>query len=427
MNLDFEEFIDDFVSETLEHLRQTESLLLSLESADEATAAEAVQGVFRCVHSVKGTAGFVGLHRINELAHATENVLDLIRGSQIDPDSEVIDALLKSIDQLRMMAENARDSSQIDVTELVQTLHAVSIRSIDRSPDNKATESENCDLLVAESDPVDRPAPTTSTSEQASARTATNLCSSVTVRIPVAALDRLTQIVSELRSGQDRLHSAVAIRGDQHLAKLSAELERLIGELQETMQQSTMQPIGSVFSRFTRVVRDLAVMLNKQCELVIDGADLTIQKTLAEAIVDPLSHLVRNALDHGLEMKEVRFRSGKPATGRIALSASRRNGKLCIEIQDDGAGISARNIKSKAVAKGIITESQASEMPDSQALRLIFAPGFSTAAQVTSISGRGVGMDVVLTNIEKLGGVVEIETCEGNGTTIRLLLPQSNV
>lgn len=423
MNLDFEEFIDDFVSETLEHLRQTESLLLSLESANEDLAADALQSVFRCVHSVKGTSGFVGLHRINEVAHATENVLDLIRGSQLDPDSDVINALLKSIDQLRVMAENARGSSQIDVTEIVQVLNEVSSRASTPTTESVDAEIEIAELPADAGDTAKSPKDVAAVQKPTANLAAASSCQIATVRVPVAALDRLTQLAADLRSGHERMHTEAAVRGDERLSALSTEVHRLITELQHTIRLTTLQPIGNVFSRFTRVVRDLAVMLNKQCELRIDGADLTIPKALAEAIVDPLSHLVRNALDHGLEMSDVRVRRGKNPVGQLVLAASDRDGKLCIEIQDDGAGISASKVKSKAIAQGIISNAQALQMPDAQALRLIFAPGFSTAPQITSISGRGVGMDVVLTNIERLGGQVEIETTEGIGTTIQLLLP----
>ncbi len=446
MSLEFDDLIDEFVTEALEHLGDVESLLLSLETAGPEVATKAIQNVFRAVHSVKGAAAFLGLTRVNELAHSAENVLNLIRNNELAPNTQIIDVLLRSIDQLRGMVSNARESNTVEVAELVQILDKIANQSLESNGEEViAPELElaahQADEQVAESpEPVSQielPAqtvkPTKSTPEPIAAPVATPKSSAASessksqadanIRVPVTTLDQLMNLAGELVLSRNRLLQAVSTKQSHLLESICSELDHVTCELQETIMRTRMQPIGNVFSRFTRVVRDLSSKLGKQCDLLIEGREVEVDKSIAEAIGDPLSHLVRNSLDHGLEKPEDRLRKGKVASGRITLAAFHRGGKVCIEIQDDGAGIPVAKIKSKAVSQGLITEDQAGRMSDREALRLIFAPGFSTAAQVTDVSGRGVGMDVVRTNIEKLGGSVDIETREGKGTTIRLMLP----
>lgn len=446
MSLEFDDLIDEFVTEALEHLGDVESLLLSLETAGADEATEAIQKVFRAVHSVKGAAGFLGLTRINELAHSAENVLNLIRSNELTPNTQIIDVLLRSIDQLRGMVSNARESNVVEVAELVGVLEKIANHSMEivgvetPAPEPAAVIDQAEESALDETEPVLEVEPQAPTPRQpmnlpettpAAAATpksgASNESSKTPVdaniRVPVTTLDQLMNLAGELVLSRNRLLQAVSTKQGHLLESISSELDHVTCELQETIMRTRMQPIGNVFSRFTRVVRDLSTKLGKQCDLSIEGREVEVDKSIAEAIGDPLSHLVRNSLDHGLEKPEERLRKGKPAAGRITLAAFHRGGKVCIEIQDDGAGIPVAKIKSKAISQGLITEDQASRMADREALRLIFAPGFSTAAQITDVSGRGVGMDVVRTNIEKLGGSVDIETREGKGTTIRLMLP----
>jgi two-component system chemotaxis sensor kinase CheA len=230
-------------------------------------------------------------------------------------------------------------------------------------------------------------------------------------------------LAGELVLGRNQLLQTIAT-GDRHgLESVSARLDQVTSKLQEAVMQTRMQPIGSVFGKFPRVVRDLSGKLGKQCDLVLEGKDVELDKSIIEAIGDPLTHLVRNSVDHGIETPADRVAAGKRATGTITLQAAHQAGKVNISISDDGAGINPDKLKRKAVEKGLITEGQARDLSEHEALNLIFHPGFSTAERVTDVSGRGVGMDVVKTNIQKAGGTVEIQTKVGAGTTINIKLP----
>jgi len=212
-------------------------------------------------------------------------------------------------------------------------------------------------------------------------------------------------------------------RRRDNLDSVSARLNQVTSEIQEAVMQTRLQMVETVFSKFPRVVRDLCASLGKQCELIVEGEDVELDKSIIEAIGDPLTHLIRNAVDHGLESPAARLKAGKPPRGRIILKAFHQAGKVNLAVSDDGAGINLARVREKAVAKGILTADQARDMPDREILQLIFHPGFSTAEQVTNVSGRGVGMDVVRTNIERLGGAVDVQTQLGVGTTVNITLP----
>ncbi len=243
------------------------------------------------------------------------------------------------------------------------------------------------------------------------------------IRVAVAVLDRLMNLAGELVLSRNQLLQTLGTTDSRALDSVANRIDQVTTELQETIMQTRMQPIGNVFGKFTRVVRDLSKTLGKQCQLEIEGKDVELDKTIIESIGDPLTHLVRNAMDHGLETPAVRQQNGKNPVGTVRLAASHQEGKVLLEISDDGAGIDAARIRRKAVEKGLITAEQAASMSERDSVQLIFAPGFSTAEQVTAVSGRGVGMDVVKTNFERLGGSVEIDTEVGNGTTITVRLP----
>lgn len=243
------------------------------------------------------------------------------------------------------------------------------------------------------------------------------------IRVSVSVLDVLMNLAGELVLSRNQLLQAVSTEEKNGLDAISARLDQVTSELQEAIMQTRMQQIGSVFGKFPRVVRDLGSKLGKQCDLEIEGKEVEVDKTIIEAIGDPLTHLVRNSIDHGIEMPDVRVAAGKSAKGNIQLRAFYQAGKVRIEIRDDGAGINPKTLKDKAVQKGIISAEKAEQMSDREAIRLIFAPGFSTAAEVTDVSGRGVGMDVVRTNIAKLGGTVDVESTIGQGTNILVTLP----
>lgn len=243
------------------------------------------------------------------------------------------------------------------------------------------------------------------------------------VRVSVGLLDRLMNLAGELVLGRNQLLQMIARRDQQGLESVGGRVDQVTSELQEAIMQARMQPIGSVFNKLPRIVRDLGGKLGKKCELVVEGNEVELDKSLLEAITDPLTHLIRNSIDHGIELPESRIAAGKPAHGTLLLKAFHQAGKVNILISDDGKGIDPAVVKAKAVEKGILTSAQARDLGDGDAVKLIFAAGFSTAAQVTDVSGRGVGMDVVRTNIEKAGGTVDIESEPGSGTTVRIRLP----
>ncbi len=243
------------------------------------------------------------------------------------------------------------------------------------------------------------------------------------IRVSVGLLDHLMNLAGELVLGRNQLLQMIATKDQSGLESVGGRLNQVTSELQEAIMQTRMQPIGSVFSKFPRVVRDLSSKLGKQCELVVEGKDVELDKSIIEAIGDPLTHLIRNSVDHGIERPGTRTAKGKKASGTVVLRAFHQAGKVNITITDDGTGIDAEKLKAKAIEKGLITTSAAREMSERDAIRLIFHPGFSMAEKVTDVSGRGVGMDVVKTNIQKAGGTVDVETQVGAGTTISIKLP----
>ena len=249
------------------------------------------------------------------------------------------------------------------------------------------------------------------------------------IRVDVGLLGTLVDLVGELVLARNQLESTVrhktASRGDEHpeLLKVVHRIDTVTASLQAAAMKTRMQPIEQVFSKFPRIVRDLAVTCGKEVTLEIDGADTELDRSLIETIRDPLTHLVRNAVDHGIEPPEVRLARGKPAAGRLSLRAYHESGQVMVEIRDDGGGIPVDAVRKKAVAKGLLSAEQAAALPDDRILQYIFEPGFSTAAKVTDVSGRGVGMDVVRTNIEAIGGAVDIGSIPGSGTTVRVRIP----
>ncbi|HAN99197.1 MAG TPA: hybrid sensor histidine kinase/response regulator [Planctomycetaceae bacterium] len=450
------ELIAAFVVESLEHLADVENQLLSIESGGAEIDIELVNTVFRAVHSVKGAAGFLGLQTINRLSHSLENVLNRVRNRELVPDSAIVDVLLKGADQLRQLLQQVERSNSVDVTSHVVKLDRIadgswrSAEADDTEPTATASEVTSVPAVAAPRPAAPSPIPTVaSTSPSAAAPVAVPTvdddapvssrgddasgsakradgnaaASDLNIRVPVTVLDRLMNLAGELVLSRNQLLQTMGTPDRIGLESAAAGLDQVTSELQEAIMQTRMQPIGTVFGKFPRIVRDLSAKLGKQCNLTIEGREVEVDKTIIEAISDPLTHLIRNSVDHGLESPSARQAKGKKAAGTLTLRAFHQAGKVRIDIQDDGAGINPSVIKAKAIEKQLITPEQAMTMGDREAIRLIFAPGFSTAAAVTDVSGRGVGMDVVRTNIERLGGNVDIESAVGQGTTIRITLP----
>lgn len=456
MEFEDAELVGEFVIESNEHLADIENQLLAIEEGGENVDLELVNTVFRGVHSIKGAAGFLGLETIKELAHSLENVLNKIRSEELQPTSKSTDVMLRAGDKLRNLINDAANSNDVDVSEQVAALNEVlSAGSTPPAGQETETESEPTSEVAQEpaSDsevpkPEAPPASETnsatdsagettakpqsspkSTAEKttppnpAKPKAAANASVESSIRVSVGVLDQLMNLAGELVLSRNQLLQAVASNERAVLQAAASELDGVTSNLQEAIMQTRMQPIGNVFSKFPRIVRDLSSQLGKECKLEIEGKEVEVDKTIIEAIGDPLTHLIRNSVDHGVELPQTRTESGKSAEGSVWLRAFHKAGKVCIEIQDDGAGINPEKLKQKAIEKGVLTPERAEQMGDREAVRLIFHPGFSTAEKVSDVSGRGVGMDVVRTNIEKLGGNVDIESEIGVGTNIRVTLP----
>ena len=460
MSLENDPIVAEFVIESREHMADIENQLLAFEAAGADIDEDLVNTVFRAVHSIKGASGFLGFTILGKLAHKLENVFNLIRNRELVPDSTNVDVMLKAADSICEMIEEIDESENYDIDH-----HVVALQQITdavENPDNEnaappaaasAVDPSTTTSVPAPAEPLPqsafqplalepeapvapvvaqtpvKPAPAKKTEpapkeKQRSASTSANATpADSNIRVSVGLLDNLMNLAGELVLSRNQLLQKVEADGTAELDSVAARLDLVTSELQEAIMQTRMQAIGTVFGKFPRVVRDLSRQLGKQCELTIKGEEVELDKSIIEAIGDPLTHLIRNSVDHGVETPQVRVAAGKPAKGTVILNAFHRAGKVNISISDDGAGIDAVKLKDKAVERGILTADQAAQMSDREAVRLIFHPGFSMAKEVTDVSGRGVGMDVVKTNIEKLGGAVSIETTVGKGTTINVKLP----
>jgi two-component system chemotaxis sensor kinase CheA len=417
--------LDAFVVESIEHLADVESLLLSMEAAGDNADLESVNSVFRAIHSIKGGAGFLGLTKVNDLAHGAENVLNKIRMRELTPTTEIVDLLLRSADLLRTLIEaiggNRQDKhDSYDIRPFVVALDYVNEHG--ECPPPAAGEVAK-PAAVAKPTPTQAPATTTAAPAAETPAAAETATSDANIRVSVSVLDKLMNLAGELVLSRNQLLQAVGMPNHAGLEATAARVDQVTSELQEAIMQTRMQPLAQVFNRFPRVVRDLSAKLGKQVDLQIHGKEVEVDKTIVEAIGDPLIHLIRNSLDHGIETPEVRTRNGKKPTGTISLEASHQAGSVKLIVRDDGAGIDAEKLRSKAVSKGILTVEQATALSEREAIELVFHPGFSTAEKVTDVSGRGVGMDVVKSNITRLGGTVEIFTRVGRGTEVHVKLP----
>lgn len=421
----------EFVAEAKEHLIALVQDLLALEQNPHDANAERVDRLFRAMHSVKGGAGFLGCQVIEELAHTMENVLEELRQAGIAPGSVVVDALLLGTDRVLALLDNVARSNEADVSDVLQRLRQclelppASVPAVesphvaDTSVDRDASAQAAANQAVAEALPAT--APPTAPSE-ASAVASRGPEPAASVRIPVPLVDRLMTLAGELVLVRNQaLRSLDA--GEAAMRPVMQRLDALTSQLQGAVTQTRMQPVGNLFAKFPRMVRDLARQLGKTIELEMTGTEVELDKSVLELLSDPLTHLLRNCCDHGLESPADRARAGKPLTGRVTLAARHLGGQICIEVGDDGQGIDGERMKRKALQAGLRTSAELARLSDKEALGLITLPGFSTAAAVTDLSGRGVGMDVVKTNLDRLGGTLEIDSIRGQGSTFALRVP----
>jgi two-component system chemotaxis sensor kinase CheA len=433
---DNREFIDEFLVESSENLDQLDKDLLALE-ADPADP-QRIASVFRTVHTIKGNSGFFGFSKLGALAHSGEHLLGKLRDGKLRLDDRVAGTLYSMVDAVRTILqsiETAGNEGDHDYRELSRTLAAVAEQSqpateVAAVPPIPATPVEPLPAKPAavESpafEPIAAAAPPATTAIAAASPSpsppATVAATETTVRVDVALLASILDLVGELVLARNQLRSVDS--DDLAVQACAQRINVVTNALQETAVKTRLQPVEHVFSRFPRTVRDLAVSCGKEVQLVIDGADTELDRSLIESIRDPLTHLIRNAVDHGIEPPDVRAAAGKPRAGRLSLRAFNESGRVTIEVSDDGGGIAFEKVREKAIARGLVSAAEAAALSPERVLQFIFEPGFSTAAQVTSVSGRGVGMDVVRTNIEAIGGTIDIHSAPGTGTTVRVHVP----
>ncbi|MGA8937675.1 MAG: hybrid sensor histidine kinase/response regulator [Acidobacteriaceae bacterium] len=479
-SMEFDEEIREFLIESNENLNALDQQIVELEKSP--TDEELIAGVFRTIHTIKGTSGFFGFNILGSVTHIAESILGQVREKDRLLTPALVSLILETVDAVKQILltieannEEGEDCYQSLRERLNEAFQSCGDAEIQLSGDGMVDPNSCRDSLNVQEESTDNsfrkmPAAQSSPSAVEEIRDVTDRRSPVgldgrlwasgkssegsvahevvfartqiaaeqggekvagarpeestagsTIRVDVTLLDKLMNLVGELVLARNQI-----LQGAQQSSASNATAQRLnliTSELQESVMLTRMQPIGVVWNKLPRVVRDLSVEMGKKIEIQMEGASTELDKTIIEAIKDPLTHIVRNACDHGVETPEIRLAKGKSAHGTIWLRAFHEGGHVNIEMSDDGAGIDPERVKSKAVQKGLIRPEEAAAMHEWDALRLIFLPGFSTTEKITSISGRGVGMDVVKTNIEKISGTVDVANRSGMGTTLKIKIP----
>ena len=502
------ELVAEFTMEAMAGLTQVDQNLLALEQGPNDAA---VNEVFRAVHSVKGSAGFLGFNLVQKLAHEFETILDQVRHHTLQLNSDGIDVMLKVNDALKNLIE--APESSLDIEPLIQNLknweskqngsppdtspadcdHAsdvelriekssdqldasiamladgleiegsgdrekksvpqvieairsafgnepntssaapVPVVAVDKQPSSVATAKPQSTTEVKA--PPDKSsvvvaapvaATTSATAAPSSPAPAANPKASAhdsTIRVPVTVLEELVTLAGELVLSRNQLLRMIDSSKLKCFTAIGSRIDHVTTSMQDAIMSARMQQVSLLFNRFPRLVRDLNQKLDKRCRLLIEGGDVELDKTIIEALGDPLTHLLRNSLDHGIESPEKRVKAGKPAEGTLQLKAFHEGGKVRIIIEDDGAGVNRERVLQKAIERGLVPADAAHRMSDREIVNLIFKPGFSTAEVVSAVSGRGVGMDVVRTNIERIGGTVDVESDAGRGSRVHITLP----
>ncbi|PWB68635.1 chemotaxis protein CheA [candidate division GN15 bacterium] len=434
---DMKEIIGDFLIETDELLHSLDTNLVKLESAPDDL--NLLNEIFRAAHTIKGTSSFLGFEQVTTLTHKMEDVLNKLRKGELKVTPVRMDVLLESLDLLKQLVEMVR-SGHIESVDLSGILAMLEVQmeggaapgTTIASPAATVAQPTTAPIRVMESAAKDQPASFDKTTAASPVRPgAEKKVVDQTIRVDVNRLDSLMNLMGELVLSRNSLVQTVGtINKDEvgglHAEKLNqaaASVNYITTELQMAVMRMRMQPIGKVFSKFPRLVRDLSRDSKKQIDLILTGEETELDKSVIEEIGDPLVHIIRNSCDHGIELPKVREAGGKPAKGTIKLDACQEGSNIVIRIQDDGKGLDPDAIREKAIERGLGTRAEIEKMADRDIFRFIFEAGLSTAKVVTDVSGRGVGMDVVRTNIEKLNGQIELDSKRGAGTTITIKLP----
>jgi two-component system chemotaxis sensor kinase CheA len=449
-----DEIVKDFLIESNENLDRLDQELVKLES--EPSSKELLASIFRTIHTIKGSCGFLGFARLEKVAHAGESLLSRLRDGKLALTAELTSGLLAMVDAVRRMlaeiqtSERDGDNDYPELREELKRLQSEEREEAQQAADpgcaaegvSPAAGSESgiriCEVVepsaegatdVSAAAPVYAAVPPASSKAEDAAAQPQNVESRgresgvETIRVGVNLLDKLMNLVGELVLARNQLLQFSNATQDAGFHAVSQRMNLIATELQEEVMKTRMQPIGNIWNKFPRTVRDLALGCGKEVRLEMEGQDTELDRTIIEAIKDPLTHLVRNSIDHGIEAPAVRRDRGKEACGCLLLRAFHEGGQVNIEITDDGAGLNSERIRNKAIERGLISAQQAERMPERDIFNLIFLPGFSTAEKITNVSGRGVGMDVVKTNVEKIGGMVDVQSAAGRGTTVRVKIP----
>ena len=439
-----DQILDEFLLEAQEIFDQLDLDFVALEQNPDDK--KLVGNIFRAMHTLKGSSGFFAFHRLEKVAHSGESLLSKIRDGALALNEEITDALLATSDRLREIVANIkkqRSESVGDDSELIEWLKFltdggkafprtgkegaasfVASPSPEPAADIEATPQET--KVVQISNKEVSPLPSTDVPEPVDSKESPEPERSTEIAAPIKVsvelLDKLMNLVSEMVLARNRLLSFARTSGDLAFNNTVRRIDSVTLELQERMMKTRMQPISQVWTKFPRLVRDIAQETGKRVELIQIGAETELDRTLLEGIRDPLVHIIRNSVDHGIESPSERAAKGKPEQGTVKLRSFHENGHVVIEIADDGAGINVPLVAKKAVEKGLVTPERVSKLTEREIIDFIYLPGFSTKDQITNLSGRGVGMDVVRTNIQGIGGNVDIAT-SGQGTRLRLSIP----
>ena len=401
-----DELLNDFLAETSEHLDAASTQLVMFET--DPSDSTIVSSIFRLVHTIKGTCGFLGLTRLEALTHAAEAVISRLRdGRAATP--EMVSLILAAVDRVKLiLAEietHAAEPPGNDAALIGELEAQLETLDFDQTAEPRAA--------VDPSPPVGPAAPGT---PERSKR-------SETIRVDVSSLERIMVLVSELVLTRNQLLELHRKQEDEAVKAPMQRLSSLTSDLQDSVMRARMQPLSRLFSRLPRLIRELAGETRKKLTLIIDGGDTELDRQLIEVVRDPLTHILRNAADHGIEPPADRIMAGKPEHGTVRVSASHEAGYIAVSISDDGRGLDIERIKARALARGLVSAAEIDDLSPEQVYRFIFLPEFSTATKVTSISGRGVGLDVVRENIETIGGSISVTSTLGKGTSFDLKIP----
>ncbi len=452
-NDEMREIIQDFITESRETLENLDRSFIELENAPDDP--DLINSIFRAMHTIKGAAGFLSFGQLVTVAHKAENVLNKIRQGELKLDKEMTAALLRAVDMIKLLLCHieAGDGAEEDLTQVVGELEAVmeqlpsappageekvigeilveekivSQEAVHEALDIQSQVNLKVGEILIEKGDLNQEGLQTALEKQKAYRQA----SEQTIRVDTKRLDSVLDLVGELVLGRNRL-SKLAYRLEEKfpddelvsdMVQNASFMDLVTSDLQMAVMKTRMQPIRKVFNKFPRMVWDLAKACGKEVEFDVRGEETELDKSVIEEIGDPLVHLLRNSVDHGIEMPDERAAAGKPPQGRVRLSAGYEGNHVIITLSDDGKGIDIDAVKAKAVQSGSFTEAEAGRLGEKEALDLIFMPGLSTAKKVSDVSGRGVGMDVVKNNITRLKGSVDVESARGRGTTMTVRLP----